>query len=128
MIATRANLLDQRSGGIDFGIQYETGMLSVGQFVLRTDVTYLDDFEQSPAPGAAPVRRVGTYTDATGTLARLRATGRVTWIGKLRVSTAAAMWAGLRTTARCWSTANTCAPTRTSRTTGWGATTSSRSA
>jgi iron complex outermembrane receptor protein len=79
IIATRANLLDQSIRGVDFGLQYQTDQSSAGSFMFRTDLTYLDTFEQSPAPGAAPVRRVGQYTDATGTLARVRGTGRVSW-------------------------------------------------
>ena len=79
VIATRANLLDQSIQGIDFGVQYETADRPMGTFQFRADLTYLDTFEQSPAPGAPPVRRVGTYTDATGTLARVRGTGRATW-------------------------------------------------
>jgi len=89
VIATRANLLDQKIQGVDFGLQYQTEESGLGQFQFRTDLTYLDTFEQSPAPGAPPVRRVGTYTDATGTLARLRGTGRVSWLrGPLALSTA----------------------------------------
>lgn len=79
VIATRANLLNQSIQGIDFGLQYETADRPLGTFQFRADLTYLDTFEQSPAPGAPPVRRVGTYTDATGTLARVRGTGRATW-------------------------------------------------
>ena len=79
VVATRANLLNQSIEGIDFGVQYETADRPLGTFQFRADFTYLDTFEQSPAPGAPPVRRVGTYTDATGTLARVRGTGRVTW-------------------------------------------------
>ena len=90
IVATRANLLDQSIKGLDFGLQYETEESSVGTFLIRTDLTYLDTFEQSPAPGAPPVRRVGLYDDATGTLARLRGTARLGWErGGLMVSTAA---------------------------------------
>jgi iron complex outermembrane receptor protein len=90
IIATRANLLDQSIRGVDFGVQYTTEERSLGSFAFRADLTYLDTFEQSPAPGAAPVRRVGQYNDSTGTLARLRGTGRVSWErGPLAVSTAA---------------------------------------
>jgi iron complex outermembrane recepter protein len=95
--ATRANLLDQSIRGIDVGIQYETAERPIGRFSLRTDLTYLDTFEQSPAPGAPPVRRVGTYTDATGTLARLRGTGRVSWMrGPLTLTTALRYVGGVR--------------------------------
>jgi hypothetical protein len=90
IVATRANLLDQSIKGLDFGLQYETEESSVGTFLFRTDLTYLDTFEQSPAPGAPPVRRVGLYDDATGTLARLRGTARLGWErGGLMVSTGA---------------------------------------
>jgi outer membrane receptor protein involved in Fe transport len=97
IIATRANLLDQSIRGIDFGVQYQTEATSIGTIGFRTDLTYLDTFEQSPAPGAPPVRRVGTYTDATGTLARLRGTGRVSWMrGGFTLSTAARYVGGVR--------------------------------
>jgi outer membrane receptor protein involved in Fe transport len=90
VIATRANLLDQSIRGVDLGLQYVTEDRPIGTFSFRTDLTYLDTFEQSPAPGAPPVRRVGTYTDATGTLARVRGTARVTWErGPFSLSTAA---------------------------------------
>jgi len=79
VVATRANLLNQTVQGLDFGVEYLTADRPLGTFQFRADITYLDTFEQSPAPGAPPVRRVGTYTDATGTLARVRGTGRVTW-------------------------------------------------
>ena len=79
IIATRANLLDQSIRGLDFGVQYQTEESSIGTFGFRADMTYLDTYEQSPAPGAPPVRRVGQYNDSTGTLARVRGTGRVTW-------------------------------------------------
>jgi iron complex outermembrane receptor protein len=97
VIATRANLLNQEIQGVDFGLQYETADRPIGTFVFRTDITYLDTFEQSPAPGAAPVRRVGTYTDATGTLARVRGTGRLTWDrGPFMLSTALRYVGGVR--------------------------------
>jgi outer membrane receptor protein involved in Fe transport len=90
IIATRANLLDQSIKGFDFGLQYETDENPIGTFLFRTDLTYLDTFAQSPAPGAPPVRRVGLYDDATGTLARLRGTARLGWErGGFMVSTAA---------------------------------------
>jgi outer membrane receptor protein involved in Fe transport len=79
IVATRANLLDQSIRGVDFGVQYSTEERPLGTFAFRVDLTYLDTYEQSPAPGAAPVRRVGQYNDSTGTLARLRGTGRVSW-------------------------------------------------
>ncbi len=88
VIATRANLLDQSIQGIDLGLQYETADLSFGKLSFHTDLSYLDTFEQSPAPGAPPVSNVGQYNDSTGTLARLRGTGRVTWLrNDLTVST-----------------------------------------
>ena len=97
VIATRANLLNQEIQGVDFGLQYETADRPIGTFVFRTDITYLDTFEQSPAPGAPPVRRVGTYTDATGTLARVRGTGRLTWDrGPFALSTALRYVGGVR--------------------------------
>ena len=97
VIATRANLLDQKIQGVDFGVQYQTEESGLGQFQFRADLTYLDTFEQSPAPGAPPVRRVGTYTDATGTLSRVRGTGRVSWLrGPLTVSTAARYVGGVQ--------------------------------
>jgi iron complex outermembrane receptor protein len=89
IVATRANLLDQSIKGLDFGVQYATAESDLGVFNFRADVTYLDTYEQSPAPGAPPVRRVGLYDDATGTLSRVRATARVGWErGMFAISTA----------------------------------------
>ena len=87
IIATRDNLLDQQIQGIDIGLQYDTARGPVGRFGFRADLTYLDSFKQSPAPGAAKIERVGTYTDALGTLARFRGTGRINWdLGNLSAS------------------------------------------
>ncbi len=79
VIATRDNLLDQRVQGIDLGIEYKTPESDWGQFIFRGDVTYLDSFKQSPAAGIAPIEKVGTYSEETGTLARWRGSGRIGW-------------------------------------------------
>jgi outer membrane receptor protein involved in Fe transport len=77
--ATRDNLLNQSIRGIDIGVSYETPTASWGKLSLRTDVTYLDSYKNSPAPDVAPIERSGTYTTELGTLAKWRATGRATW-------------------------------------------------
>ncbi|WP_129794560.1 TonB-dependent siderophore receptor [Sphingosinicella sp. CPCC 101087] len=77
--ATRDNLLNQSIRGIDIGASYETPTASWGKLSLRTDVTYLDSYKNSPAPDVAPIERSGTYTTELGTLAKWRATGRATW-------------------------------------------------
>ncbi|WP_343520901.1 TonB-dependent receptor [Sphingomonas sp.] len=79
ILATRENLLNQKIQGVDVGFEYTTANGPLGRFNFRADATYLDSWKQPPAPGADPVERVGTYTDALGTLARYRATGRITW-------------------------------------------------
>ena len=96
IVATRANLLNQSIKGLDFGLQYATEEHSFGKFDFRTDVTYLDTFKQPPAPGVAAVSRVGQYDDTTGTLARVRGTGRITWTsGPFTLGTAARYVSGV---------------------------------
>ena len=77
--ATRDNLLEQKVSGFDFGLQYLVRTGSIGNIRLRADVTYLDSFKFSPAPGVAPIDRVGTYTSGLGTLPKWQGTSRVTW-------------------------------------------------
>ncbi|WP_136162541.1 TonB-dependent receptor [Sphingomonas flavalba] len=77
--AVRDNLLDQSIKGLDFGVEYNTGEMSWGSINLRADATYTDSYKLSPAPATPAVERVGTYTTALGTIAKWKATGRVTW-------------------------------------------------
>jgi len=81
------NLGNQTVEGIDFSAQYETPEFDFGAFNLRFDLTYLDKFAVSPAPGEAPVDRTNTFTTELGTLAPVRTNGSLTWkLGGLSAS------------------------------------------
>ncbi len=87
VIAVRDNLLNQEIKGLDVGLTYVTSMHSWGRLNLQGNLTYLNSFKQSPAPGVPEVEDVGTYEQSYGTLARFRANGLVTWsLGNVSVS------------------------------------------
>ncbi len=77
--AIRDNLLDEEINGVDVGLDYTTPGFSWGRVNFRGDVTYLDSYKLSPAPGQPAVENVGTYTIANGTLARWRGNSSMTW-------------------------------------------------
>lgn len=79
IISVRENLLTLELRGVDVGLEYTVPEQSWGKLNLRTDMTYLDSYKQSPAPDVAPEERTGTYTTAIGTLAKWRSSGRATW-------------------------------------------------
>ncbi|MBU3076840.1 TonB-dependent receptor [Sphingomonas quercus] len=85
----RQNLASLRLQGIDVGFQYATATAPIGRFTFRGDMTYLDSFKTSPAPDTPAVEYAGTYSSSNGTLAKVRATGRITWDrGPLSLTTA----------------------------------------
>jgi outer membrane receptor protein involved in Fe transport len=77
--AIRDNLLDEEIRGLDVEADYTTEEFSWGKLNVRGDVTYLDSYKLSPAPGQPAVENVGTYTIALGTLSRWRGNGSMTW-------------------------------------------------
>jgi len=77
--ALRDNLLDQDISGIDAQITYATREHSWGRLNLQGNLTYLNSFKLSPAPGAKEVEDVGTYEQAYGTLAHFRGNLIGTW-------------------------------------------------
>lgn len=77
----RENLLALRVQGIDAAVEYTTPRASWGRLNGRLDVTYMDSYKSSPAAGAEPVERVGTYTTSLSTLAKWRGTARLTYQG-----------------------------------------------
>jgi outer membrane receptor protein involved in Fe transport len=88
VIATRDNLLDQEVSGFDLGLQYQSQPSDIGVFDARLDLTWLDSFKQSPAPGEPPIERVGDYSGEIGTIAELRWNGQLNWsLGNLDVGT-----------------------------------------
>ncbi|MGH8166199.1 MAG: hypothetical protein ACREQ1_03115, partial [Woeseiaceae bacterium] len=74
------NLLRQEVRGYDLGLEYVAEETAFGVFSGRLDLTYLDSYEQSPAPDEPAVERVGIYSGEVGTLAEYRWNGRVNWM------------------------------------------------
>jgi iron complex outermembrane receptor protein len=79
VIALLGNIGEQRVQGFDFGVDYETPEYSIGSFGATLDLTYLDEFSLSPAPGIPATNRVGIYETALGTVAELRANTSIRW-------------------------------------------------
>jgi outer membrane receptor protein involved in Fe transport len=73
------NLGRLSTNGIDFGARYRLDGTRAGDFRFSLDVTYIDSYENTPAPGAAPVEIVGTYDRQFGNYAQYRALANVGW-------------------------------------------------
>ncbi len=88
VIATLDNLLTQDVRGYDLGLQYQTEPSSIGVFDARLNLTFLDSFERSPAPGEPAIEHVGDYSVEFGSLADFRWNGYLNWsLGNFDVTT-----------------------------------------
>jgi outer membrane receptor protein involved in Fe transport len=73
------NLGTLSTNGIDFGARYRMDATPVGDFRFSLEVTYIDSYENTPAPGAQPVEIVGTYDRQFGNYAQYRGLANVGW-------------------------------------------------
>lgn len=88
VVATLDNLLTQDLRGYDLGLQYQTEPSSIGVFDARLNLTFLDSFERSPAPGEPAIEHVGDYSVEFGTLSDFRWNGYLNWsLGNFDVTT-----------------------------------------
>lgn len=88
VIATLDNLLTQDVRGYDLGLQYQTEPSSIGVFDARLNLTFLESFERSPAPGEPAIEHVGDYSVEFGSLADFRWNGYLNWsLGNFDVTT-----------------------------------------
>lgn len=73
------NLGTLETNGIDFGVKYRIDETPVGDFRFSVDLTYIDSYENTPAPGADPIEIVGTYDRQFGNYAKYRGLAHAGW-------------------------------------------------
>ncbi len=65
--------------GVDIGTKYLLKNTRAGDFQFSVDTTYIDSYENTPTPGAAPQQVAGTYDNQFGNYARWRGLGTISW-------------------------------------------------
>jgi len=73
------NLGELKTDGIDLGIKYALKNTRVGSFQFGLDLTRINKYENTPAPGAAPQEIVGTYNRQFGNYAKYRGLATIGW-------------------------------------------------
>src|SRR5262249_25019246 len=73
------NLGKLKTDGVDFGVKYALNDTPAGKFNFSLDVTRINSYENTPAPGAAPVEIVGTFNRQFGHSAGYRGLVGVGW-------------------------------------------------
>jgi outer membrane receptor protein involved in Fe transport len=73
------NLGQLETDGLDFGVKYALRDTRVGSFQFTLDATRLFSYENTPAPGAAPVEIAGTFDRQFGNYAKWRGMLGVGW-------------------------------------------------
>ena len=79
IIEPTVNLGELSTNGIDFGVRYRLDETPVGDFRFSLDMTYIDSYENTPAPGADPIEIVGTYDRQFGNYAQYRGLANIGW-------------------------------------------------
>jgi outer membrane receptor protein involved in Fe transport len=73
------NLGKLKTDGIDFGIKYSLRQTAIGSFNFSLDVTHINSYENTPAPGATPVEIAGTFDRQFGNYAKNRGLLGIGW-------------------------------------------------
>jgi outer membrane receptor protein involved in Fe transport len=73
------NLGKLSTDGTDFGVKYQIRDTGIGSFNLSLDVTRINSYENTPAPGAEPVEVAGTFDRQFGNYAKYRALMGLGW-------------------------------------------------
>jgi outer membrane receptor protein involved in Fe transport len=73
------NLGSLQTDGVDIGLRYALPDTAIGGFRFTLDLTRIDSFESTPAPGAAPIEVVGTYDRQFGNYAQWRGLAGLGW-------------------------------------------------
>jgi iron complex outermembrane recepter protein len=73
------NLGTLETTGVDLGIKYRVRDTRIGGFNISLDMTYIDKYDNVPAPGAAPVEVAGTFDRQYGNLAQWRGLAGFGW-------------------------------------------------
>ena len=66
------NLGKLKTDGIDFGVKYALRDTPIGSFNISLDMTRINSYESTPAPGAAPIEIAGTFDRQFGNYAKWR--------------------------------------------------------
>lgn len=73
------NLGELKTDGFDFGIRYALRDTPYGAFDFSLDLTRINSYENTPAPGATPVEIAGTYDRQFGNYAKWRGLANIGW-------------------------------------------------
>ncbi len=73
------NLGTLETNGIDLGVKYALGGTPIGKFNFSVDLTRIQSYKSTPAPGATPVEVAGTYDRQFGNFAKWRGMASVGW-------------------------------------------------
>jgi outer membrane receptor protein involved in Fe transport len=73
------NIGKLKTDGFDFGVKYALRQTAIGSFNFSIDVTRINSYENTPAPGAAPVEIAGTFDRQFGNYAKWRGLAGVGW-------------------------------------------------
>ncbi|WP_129640947.1 TonB-dependent receptor plug domain-containing protein [Peristeroidobacter agariperforans] len=73
------NLGNLETDGIDFGVKYALRDTAAGSFNISLDVTRINSYENTPAPGATPVEIAGTFDRQFGNYAEWRGLMGIGW-------------------------------------------------
>ncbi|HVY82047.1 MAG TPA: TonB-dependent receptor [Steroidobacteraceae bacterium] len=73
------NLGKLKTDGVDFGIKYAIRQTAIGSFNFSLDVTHINSYENTPAPGAEPIEIAGTFNRQFGNYAKNRGLLGVGW-------------------------------------------------
>jgi outer membrane receptor protein involved in Fe transport len=73
------NLGKLKTDGFDFGVKYAIRDTPVGSFNTTLDITRINSYENTPAPGADPIEIAGTFDRQFGNYAKYRGNLGVGW-------------------------------------------------
>ena len=73
------NLGQLKTNGIDLGLKYALRNTPAGSFNFLVDLTRIQSYESTPAPGSVPQEEVGTYTNQYGNFAKIRGLAGIGW-------------------------------------------------
>jgi outer membrane receptor protein involved in Fe transport len=73
------NLGELKTDGIDFGVKYALRDTPIGSFNISLDMTRINSYESTPAPGATPIEIAGTFDRQFGNYAKWRGLMGIGW-------------------------------------------------
>jgi outer membrane receptor protein involved in Fe transport len=73
------NLGELQTDGVDIGVKYSLRDTAAGSFNISLDMTRINSYENTPAPGATPVEIAGTFDRQFGNYAKWRGLLGIGW-------------------------------------------------